>query len=432
MPIQVLKNPQMRFPFSPEDAMRRWPTRAVQGAAMLAVLMLSGPAACQHVHETRMHSEIVDDDHRLTIDATGDVRFTDDDANVAYVEPGGRLMIEEWGRGPERRVEFRDDGRGGVSRRFFRDGRETEPDASDRAWIQRAILYPIRESGRNAPRRVARIYRSGGVSAVLAEIREIGSSGAKRAYYDALLRQPGLGASETARVLADAGERIPSSGDKRAVLASVLERGTPPPVVLAALLRAANTIPSSGDRSALLADVAERDALADPSVRDAFFTAAGGIPSSGDKSRVLTAVLAHPGVRREAVASALRLADGIPSSGDRASVLIDAVERDALADASVRESFFAAANGIPSSGDKSRVLIAVLTRSGVGRDAVADALRAADGIPSSSDRARVLMATPTGFLRDAGVRAALVDAMNGIPSSGDRARVATWMTESLP
>lgn len=322
------------------------------GLAMAAVLVLAGTAACQG--GTRMRSEMVDHNHRVSIHTTGEVRFTDDDRGVAYVEPGARMVIEEERPGqPDRRVEFR--GRaGGFDRAFFRDGRRVEPTADDEAWIARSILQPIRESGRHAAERAARIFRRGGTDAVLAEIAMIGSDGAKRAYYTALLRQP-LRAGETARVLRDAGRRIGSDGDKRAVLATVLD-GSVGDEEMAAMLDAAGTIGSDGDKSSLLVRAAGRDALGDDAVRQAFFRTATRIGSDGDKSRVLMAVLANGGARRDAVADALRAARTIGSDGDKSRVLTSVPPRF-LRDAAVRGAYETAMQGIGSDGDRSRVAV---------------------------------------------------------------------------
>ncbi len=206
--------------------MRKSAMRTGIGAALLAALAAGAGTAAAQTHSTHMHSQWVDDGHRVTVDASGEVRFSDDDAEVAWLEPGVRLSVEESERGqPERRVVWREDG-GRVRRTFYRDGREAAPNPADQAWIRGALLQPIRESGAYAEPRVARIYRRGGTDAVLGEIRRIAGDGAKRAYYAALLRQPGLRPGDAARVLHDAGRSIAGDGDKRMAL-SVAPRPLP-------------------------------------------------------------------------------------------------------------------------------------------------------------------------------------------------------------
>jgi len=361
--------------------------------AVAATLALAGGAAGQS--GTRMRSEHIDGNHRISVHTTGEVRFTDDDRGVAYVEPGARLVIEEEAPGqPDRRVEYRGVG-GAIQRRYFRDGREVQPGAADEAWIRGALLQPIRESGINAAERTARIYRRGGTDAVLGEIRQIGSDGAKSRYYAALLRLP-LRPGETARVLRDAGSRIGSDGDKQRTLAVLLERRSIQAEEMEAMLEAAGRIGSDGDRSRLLIAAVARDPFSTSATREAFFRAAAGIGSDGDKSRVL----------------------------------IQAAARDPFDDAAARTAFFRAAAGIGSDGDKSRVLISVLTRGDVRRETVVEAVRTARDIGSDGDKSRVLMAVPTRFLRDRAVRSTFEQAMMGIGSDGDRARVARFLAGS--
>jgi len=363
---------------------RRTTTHAL---ALAAALLLAGTAAGQS--GTRMNSESIHDGHRSIVHTTGEVRFTGDDRDVAYVEPGARMVIEEEAPGqPERRVEYRGTN-GGVRRGFFRDGREAEPGAADEAWIRRALLTAIRESGVNAAERAVRIYRRGGAAAVLDEIRQIGSDGVKTRYYSTLLRQP-LRPAETARVLRDAGDRIGSDGDKQRTLAVLLERRSVSAGEMEAMLDAAGRIGSDGDKSRLLIQALARDPLASPGAREAFFRTAGGIGSDGDRSRVL----------------------------------IQAVARDPFDDAEGREAFFRTAAGIGSDGDKSRVLIAALSRGGARRETVLDAIRTARGIGSDGDKARVLGAVPSQSLRDRAVVGEYRATLRTIGSDGDRGRAA--------
>jgi hypothetical protein len=285
-------------------------------AAVMALLATATAAAGQ-VSRGHMRSELIEGSRHTSIEADGELRLGDGEV---YVAPGGRLVITDERPGaPDRRVEYRNDG-GGMRRRFFRDGRETAPDASDEAWLRSIVEDMTRESGAGAPDRVARLYRSGGARAVLADIRKVASDGAKRAYYTALLRQPGLRAGETAEVLEDAGMRIASDGDKRMVLATLLDRPSIRANEMAAMLRAASNIASDGDKSSLLVRAAMWDALGGDGVREEFFRTARGIASDGDKARVLTSV--PPAFLRDAEvrAAIAQEMQGIASDGDRSRV----------------------------------------------------------------------------------------------------------------
>jgi|GEM_PF-1552477 len=374
--------------------MRNRLRRMTNALALAATLVLAGAAAGQS--GTRMRSESINNGHRVSVNTTGEVRFTDDDRGLSYVEPGARMVIEEEGPGePDRRVEYRNAG-GGVQRTFFRNGREVQPDSDDEAWIRGALLRAIRESGANAPERTARIYRRGGADAVLDEIHEIGSDGSKTRYYTALLRLP-LRSGETARVLRDAGNRIGSDGDKERTLAVLLERRSISADEMVAMLDAAARIGSDGDKSRLLIAALARDPLESPAAREAFFRTAAGIGSDGDKSRVL----------------------------------IQAVAREPFSDVGSRDAFFRTAAGIGSDGDKSRVLISALTHGDVRRETVVEAVRTARTIGSDGDKARVLTSVPAEWLRDRAVAGAYQETLRTIGSDGDRSRAAARLAGSL-
>jgi hypothetical protein len=320
-------------------------------AAVMAALALAGSAACQ----SRSISETVHGGYRTMSHSTGEVRFTDDDRAVAYVAPGARLEIEEDVPGrPDRRVEYR--GRdGAVERTFYRDGQPARPSADDEEWIARMIEQQTRENPAHAARRVERIYRQGGTDAVLDEIAQIGSDGAKHAYYAALLRQR-LRPAETARALRHAGQHIASDGDKRMVLESLLDRPSITPAEMTAMLEAAGYIASDGDKSRLLIRATERDPLTDAAVREAFFNTAERIASDGDKSRVLIAALRNDRVRRDAVAKAVRTARTIASDGDKSRTLM-AVPQEFLGDRGIRGEIERTMATIASDGDRARVAV---------------------------------------------------------------------------
>lgn len=260
------------------------------GGVLAAALALGAPASGQ-ASRTRIQTEIVEGGKRVSVQGTGETRFTDDERDVAYLETGGGLRIEETRPGqPTRRVEYAPGPGGGVQRRFYRDGRETAPDAADQAWLAEALLYPIRESARYVEPRVERLFRAGGAAAVLEEIGRLGSDSARRMYYTALLRHPGLRDGDAARALRDAAGSMSGGSDQRMVLELLLAHPSPTVDEAAAMLEGAARLQGSSDRSMLLVQAAPKVPLANAGVRGAFFRAARGVQYSADRARVLAAV----------------------------------------------------------------------------------------------------------------------------------------------
>jgi hypothetical protein len=84
-------------------------------------------------------------------------------------------------------------------------------------------------------------------------------------------------------------QQIPSSGDMRNVLHIAIPYGAGSPDIAQKIIETARIIPSSGDRSAVLVSLVTSGALQTKELRDAFFSAAAEVPSEGDRSRVLQA-----------------------------------------------------------------------------------------------------------------------------------------------
>jgi hypothetical protein len=295
---------------------------------------------------------------------------------------------------------------GGVSYTARLNGRIVDFDASMQQWLATMIPEVMRESAIDAPQRVARVRREGGVGAVLDMIAKIKSTSAKTAHYKALLKADNFTQAEIDRIARDAGRDLASSpSDLRSVLdemmparntaqsivrksypstaakdairesmkaaiqtvtssvdkASLLKQyaaGGDPQAVLMAL-RGVRDVSSDGDKASLLQTLAAQSlssGMAD--LRRAYFDAVSTINSDGDKRGVLSAAApyghANAAVTKEVIQSAVT----INSDGDKAEVLILVANQRLLTSNSLREAFMAAAKTIASSGDQKRVLLA--------------------------------------------------------------------------
>jgi hypothetical protein len=203
-----------------------------------------------------------------------------------------------------------------------------------------------------AEQRIRSIRRTLGVDGVLREIERIGNDGDKRGYYRTLMAS-GLREEETARTLRHLGRHLRSDGEKRAALASLLDRPSLGAVELAAMLDAAATIGSDGEAASLLARVAREEPLADARAREAFFRAVRGIDSDGETARVLTAALRRPEARDDVVRAAIGATEAMESDGERARVLVAVPDRS-LRSAAVRAAMRDALEEMRSDGERQR------------------------------------------------------------------------------
>jgi beta-lactamase regulating signal transducer with metallopeptidase domain len=383
----------------------------------------------------------------------GDVHFNDTETDVQSISGEGLFSYEESYGFASRRYEVRLESSGQMMRRYLVDGREKSFDADAKAWLRAALPDLLRESGIDAPERVRRILKQGGVPAVLNEISKIHSDGTKKLYigellltgkplndqfFQTLLRiVRGMNSDgEKAAVLVflapdvlkdnlrdyafEALKTIHSDGEKRRVLTQFIShdssRGT---LTLAA--RAAADINSDGEKAAVLVDLAghlrNNNELSRP-----FFRAAESIHSDGERARVLTAVMASAGEQRDTLTETLRSAKSISSDGEKARVLVHA-DGDWKDEDVMRRAYFEAAGSVQSDGEKARVLTSLIGRGGLSDLTLIAAVHCAAGIHSDGEKARVLVAIAKHSNEKREVRDEIKTAAESIHSDGEYRRV---------
>ena len=328
--------------------------RATIAAALIAAAMTI-PADAQSFGDHRFQR--TDDNRSLTVTSRGQIWFTDDDSDVARVEDGGRLMIEERRRGfPDRMLIITTGRSGRQERTYLVDGVRTEYDQRAEAWLATLIPELARESGIGAEERARRILDRDGPDGLIAEA-----------------------------------ERIRSSSVRRRYLTVLLDNGRPRDADTPRALRAVAGIGSSSEKATLLVLAANRVPLDDPATRAAYFDAVRSISSGSELRRVLMAVLDRTPVGAPVLAEGLDASRRISSGSERATVLVAVAGRHRLASGPVRDAFFTAADEMSSSSERRRVLIAVLRAPGSDEAVVRAVVRSARSIASDSEKAAVLL-----------------------------------------
>ncbi len=359
----------------------------------------------------------------------GLARFSPDEREITYLEPGGVARFREVAGGRDRSVVVVASTGGSLTYSAAENGRSVPFDEGMRTWLARLLPGVLREAGINVPERIARLRSEGGVPAVLRDIGAIRSTGAKRSHYEELLKTTPLGPSDARKVLTQAGEDLArSSGDLSAVLKKIppgtiqnaesreaiagaiariassgdktmtLERLAPNAdrEMLLMIAKAAESISSSGDKSGFLAKTAaEYLTRNDDSLREAYFRVAATVPSSGDLERVLRAAMPYGQTNRPVVMNVIRTTAQIASSGDVSRVLQQLAEQGLLTPQTPAATIAVIERTLTmgSSGDRSRVLISLARRGLLSTSAVKEAYTsAALALPSSGDQANALAA----------------------------------------
>ena len=357
----------------------------------------------------------------------GPAKFSPDETRLAQLSPGGFARFRERTATADRAVSAVPVGDGSLSYSAMLNGRTVPFDASMQSWLAGFLPQVLREAGINVPERVARIRAQGGVLAVLNEIGQIRSTGAKRAHYEALLKSGPLSSADAEKItiqvgrdligssgdlsaivqqlprnslrsvparqaVADALSRIKSSGDKANTL-SILAPNADPELLLL-LAKAAEDLPSSGDKANfLMTTAAEYLSPGNESLRNAYLRTVSTLQSSGDMANVLLTAMpyghANPALTFQVVAAS----KGLKSSGDAANVLLGLTSQRLLQANNPRATIVAIERTLTmeSSGDRANVLIAIANANLLSTPEVKDAFsKATLALPSESDRANVL------------------------------------------
>jgi beta-lactamase regulating signal transducer with metallopeptidase domain len=385
-----------------------------------------------------------DGNRKLEMRREGDVTFTDDDADVKSLSPGGLLSIKDGGWLGSRSVEFRADRSGKITRRYWEGWSEKPFEPNGRLWLEQELPRIIRQTGIGARARVARILKAKGQSGVLAEISLIQGSWSKRVYFSELFKTATLDAQATRQALLQAGREIDSdfelasllidSASKllltddgtraaffeaaktinsdfemRRVFSNVLEHIPLSPAAIATMLDTSTAIDSDFEEATLLVQIAKQHRL-DERTRAPFFKALETVSSDFEHKRVLTAVAERGDLTAENAAPMLDSTIKMGSDFEKATSLLAIVKTQSV-DGAMRGPFFRAAESINSAFERGRVLQAVAKQPTLSPETVLGVVRAASTMSSNFETAQVLTALAashaiTGEARDIYIDAA--------------------------
>src|SRR5688500_15167202 len=113
----------------------------------------------------RSVTRISDPTHCLEIVVEGGVDYTDDDADVLRLTPGGYFAVEETRGGTRRRLEIEERG-GRLERQYWLNG-DRRPAEDAAGWLREVLPAVARESVAGADRRAERVLRTRGARGVL-------------------------------------------------------------------------------------------------------------------------------------------------------------------------------------------------------------------------------------------------------------------------
>jgi hypothetical protein len=358
--------------------------------SLLATLCLFAPAlraTAQTSNDSHIVWEWNEDGWRKRVEIRGRAEFTDDYTDIKSVSEGGSVRVEETVGGTTRRLDVTQGAQGQLQRTYYFNGKAGALDVDAKAWLAKMVLDIVRQSAIDVDKRVRVIFERRGISGVLEEISLVRGDYAKRAYFEALVKNAQLNTSALQSVFTQAARQISSDYEQAEFL-----------VRTAALV---------SDKSGTL-----------PS----YFEAVATIKSDYEHRRVLSTLLRKGAGRGDLVLAVVRSAARISSDYEKAALLKEAaafgLEDDALVSA-----FFQVTNTISSDYEHAGVLSALLRKKEIREDVLNRFLESAARISSDYEKASLLLAASGKYKSDARLRSAFLRTAQTIKSDYERERV---------
>ena len=365
----------------------------------------NGSCTSAHTHNGNTRISISSSGRKLEFESTGQVSFNETETAIESLSAGAKVSFEETVGGVTRKVEYVG-ADGGVSSRYWRDGKEQAFDTDAKAWVAAIVPQLLRESAVNVAERVARLYKRGGATAVLQEVALIKSDYSRGRHLGELLKKHELSAAELDLALAEVG-KIGSDYERRQVLSATLANQQVAAPQLTKVLQSAGSIGSDYERAELLVQCAERIGR-DAQVRRVWLEVADGIGSDYERRRSLEALLNRTRGDDVALLEILAAGGRIGSDFEQRSLLTGIAEK--VDDVEKLAPHYAKAVAkIGSDYERREALLALLRKGSLQREGALAVLDAAAAIGSDFECREVLVELARHMPDDAAVRQRYLD-----------------------
>jgi hypothetical protein len=387
-------------------------------------------------------------DCTLELRADGEFTLRPDLSDVATLDRGGSVIVEERDGRTTRRVEVRSNG-SGLERLYYVNGQRAEWSPEARAWLSNTLLAVERRTAFAASTRVPQILQARGPNGVLEEVSLMPSDYAKAAYLAVLLRQENnldagtltrivqqatremtsdyylaevftkVGSQRRAdegtwRAFADAAAGMKSDYYKAQVISKVLSRDQLDDATVATLLKATATINSDYYQAEILKTMSRKYAVT-PQTRTYYLAALNRISSDYYRAEVLGLLNTSEPLDATTTSATLKSIGEMKSDYYKSEALAKIAKHGRL-DASSRSDYFAAIRSIDSDYYKHAALDAALAERPLTRETVAGVLSVAPAIKSDYELSGLLATVARAYPIDDSLRPAYDRAVDAIES----------------
>ncbi|HWB28235.1 MAG TPA: hypothetical protein VG738_22335 [Chitinophagaceae bacterium] len=391
--------------------------------------------------ETKSVIESDNNDFHLKVEYTGDITLNDSETAIESISPGGILKYTK--NGSRLIAESRD---GVIYYQLYDNGEELSQPGEKATKFIAAVMKDLISLGFNAQQHVARIYKRGGASAVLAEVSDLKSDYVKQVYLGELLKignlntadmnavaksiallsgnyeksqllQKNAGAylnnPQTIHAYFDAAGTIGGDYEKSQVLQGALKQQLTT-TALNQLLAVAATIGSDYEKSQVLQGVLKgQPGKAGVSQ---LLAVAATIRGDYEKGQVLKKAARVPGLDEDNCIKLLNDADAIHGAYEKAGVLNEVIAADSLSNTSL-DLLLQVAGRISSDYEKSGVFKALAARASWSTGEWIKLINATASVNAAYEKSTALVTIAGKMPADTKVREAYMETAKTIGSN---------------
>jgi hypothetical protein len=350
------------------------------------------------------------------------------------MSPGGRLRISDgsWAFGfgnlfsAAHAVEIAERN-GQIDHRYFVNGREHPYEPEGRTWLRENLPKFVRNTGINAPARVARLLKSGGVPAVLAEIGRVDGNYVRGIYYRELFKQATLSPDQYRQVLSQASSEMKGSNyELSQLLIALADRLPSDDASRAAYFNAASTLTGAYETGRVYSTMLKKGPT-NPQIVTSILEHLRTLHSDYEVSELLRQVVAQQPLDAHNGALLLDVVAGMNGDYERGRVLTDFLKQNSI-EGNLRAPFFRAVGAIRGAYERGQLLQAAVSKPDVSRDTLKLAIQATHSM-AAYETSQVLLTIANRQTITADVRDAYIDAAQRL-SEYEQGRVMTALVKS--
>lgn len=372
--------------------------------------------------ETKTIIESKSNGQYFKVECTGNIILNDSETAIESISDGGVLKYQ---KNDSRFVAKSSNGV--ITYQLNDDGQQLDPASEKGVQFIASVVKELISLGFDAQRHVARVYKRGGSSAVLAEVNDLKNDFVKRVYIEELLKTGNLSAAEM-NTAAKSIAAIDGNYEKSQLLQKFAGQYLNNPQTVKDYFDAIGSIGGDYEKSQVLqADLKQQ---LTPAILSQLLTVAGTISGDYEKSQVLQAALKAQ-LTTTALGQVLAAAATISGDYEKANVLKKAISIHSQ-DEDNCNKVLDAADGIHSDYEKAGVLNSVIASGHLANSSFNLLLKVAGRMGSDYEKSNVFKGLVTQATLSADQWVSFVNAVAGIGAAYEKSNVLVAIAGKMP